>query len=163
MQKYEWKCPGLYKVPASVAARVVSSCEDKDGFIQPSTVVEVSKPEGAELHSVFEWEDEKAANSWREQQARVLIKNIVVYEVRNDVKKESTAFVHVISETDNSRGYKPIVLALQDINNRDYILSRALSELESFRLKYANLVEFAGFIAKLDETITAIKAAKDGA
>jgi hypothetical protein len=160
MQKYDWRCPGLYKVPASVAAKIVSSCKDKDGYIQPSAVVEVSKPEEADLHTCFEWENEKAADSWREQQARVLIKNIVIYEVREDIEKETTAFIHVISEPDKMRGYKETIVVVQNSNDRDYVLKRALQELESFKIKYAKLVEFSELINRIDETIFVLKPIK---
>jgi len=163
MEKYEWRCPGLYKVPADIAAQEVKNCEDRDGFVQPSAVVERSEPESAVLHGCFEWRDSEAATKWREQQARVLIKNIVTVEIRDDDHRSEVVktFVHVISE-DASKGYKQTAIAVRDPNDRIYILSTARRELENFRSKYSKLTEFAGLMASIDEALTVLETTEGG-
>ena len=164
MQKYEWKCPGLYKVGADIAAKVVESCKDSSGYIQPTAVVDKSRPAEAELHGCFEWQDNIAADRWREQQARVLIKNIVTVEIRDDDKKQDVikTFVHVISPEEQSRGYKMTAVAVQDPRDRDYILSTARRELASFKSKYSKLTEFAALMNTIDEVIASLDGEKDG-
>lgn len=162
MEKYEWRCPGLYKVPADIAAQEVKNCEDKDGFVHPSAVVNRSEPPSAVLHGCFEWQDDIAAVKWREQQARVLIKNIVTVEIRDDDRSEVVkTFVHVISD-DSSKGYKQTAIAVRDASDRLYILRAARRELENFRSKYSKLTEFAGLMASIEEAINTLGATEGG-
>jgi hypothetical protein len=155
MTKHQWKLPGHYKVDAEVAAEVIKSCEDENGYVQPKTVVDKSRPSDAELHDCFEWQDNLAAEKWREQQARALIRNIVTVEV-SDVEDKCRevvkTFTHVIHD-EQTRGYKMTEIALRDTDDRVYVLSVARRELLSFVAKYRKLTELAGLITTIEKTL----------
>ena len=152
MQKCEWKVKGLYPVSADTAADVINSCQDESGYISAKSVVDVSRPEKAPLHGCFEWNNDAAAEMWREQQARVMIKNIVTVEIEDDKREVAKTFVHVISD-DKSRGYKLTDVAIHNENDREYVLKTAKRELLAFQEKYRQLTELALVFAAIAEVV----------
>ncbi len=74
---YEWKIP-KYSLPAQSAGEELERIERKHGRITPGNVLEESRPTGAVLHSLFEWNDSAAAEKFRLEQAREVIGNIAV-------------------------------------------------------------------------------------
>lgn len=152
MQKCEWKVKGLYPVSADTAADVINSCKDESGYISAKSVVDVSRPEKAPLHVCFEWNNDAAAEMWREQQARVMIKNIVTVEIEDDKREVAKTFVHVISD-DKSRGYKLTDVAIHNENDREYVLKTAKRELLAFQEKYRQLTELALVFTAIAEVV----------
>lgn len=96
MKKCEWKIKGLYPVSADDAVDVINGCQDESGYISAKAVVDASRSERAILHPCFEWNDGTAAEKWREQQARVMIKNLVVVEVKDDRRCEVKGTLYYI-------------------------------------------------------------------
>ena len=60
---YEWKIP-KYSLPAQSAGEELERIERKHGRITPGNVLEESRPTGAVLHSLFEWNDSAAAENF---------------------------------------------------------------------------------------------------
>lgn len=153
MKKCEWKVKGIYPVSADTAVDVINGCQDENGYVSAKSVVDVSRPEKAPLHECFEWNDDTAAEKWREQQARVMIKNIVTVEVEEDSKRETTkTFVHVISD-DKSKGYKLTDVAIYNENDREYVLKSAKRELLAFQEKYRQLTELAAVFSAIKKVL----------
>ena len=136
MSAYKWKTPGLYKVDANVAGKELERIYKRYGKIEPSVLVEESRPEDAPLHDCFEWDDEKAAKLYRDSQARRLICNVVIV---GEPKKDTytRAIVHVCNE------YKPLKVVLQSKDMTQELLRNALRELKCFEAKYRELSELA--------------------
>lgn len=134
MTAYEWKTPGLYRVDPNTAGRYLDAIYRETGRIEPSEVVERSRDVASPLHGCFEWDDSKAAQKWREQQARVLIANVmVVGEPTEHVY--TRAFVHVEQE------YQPISIVLESKDKTSELLRNALRELRTFEAKYRELTQ----------------------
>ena len=67
------------RVDAETAAVELKRIYEKfNGYLIPDNVVEESKPVQAPLHGVFDWDDQKAADNWRRQQARLLIRSVQI-------------------------------------------------------------------------------------
>jgi len=60
---------------------------DRDGEVKASVVVEDSRPKTAPLHSRFEWRDKIAAEEYRINQARHLIKVAVIRDSEDEPRK----------------------------------------------------------------------------
>lgn len=61
----------------------------RDGRLVTGDVVEASRPETAPLHSVFTWDDEKAAEAYRHFEARHLIREVVVVTQLGQAPKQA--------------------------------------------------------------------------
>lgn len=110
-------------------------------------ILDKARGEKTELHKCFDWDDAEAAEKWRLQQARHIVCNLVIKEKADAPKPE----VRVFFKTDNESGYKPTVLIMQDKDEYQKLLARALAELNSFRAKYKSLTELDGVFDAIDQ------------
>lgn len=116
------------------------------GSIRPDQLVEWAKehPE-SDLHSRFEWDDEKAGYSYRLIQARHLIA-VVKIEIRPS--EEVRAYVSLKNDRGKD-GYRPLTSVLANHTQREALLSEALGELTRIRMKYAMLTELSSVWAEI--------------
>lgn len=143
---YKWKLPSLFNVDADVAGREIQRIYEEHGAVEPQVLVDESKDERAPLHSLFEWDDDKAANLYRNQQARCIIKNIVIEE-DEERRSRTRAFVHV------RKGYQPLSVVLESPDKTDELLNQARRDMASFKAKYERLIELAGVIKAIDAVL----------
>lgn len=76
-----------------------------DGLLLIEDVVKAARSKKSSLHTEFEWDDAKAAEKWREEQARNLIRAHVTYEPR--VARETRGYLSVPTDRENGGGYRP--------------------------------------------------------
>ena len=117
------------------------------------------------LHPFIEWDNRKAAESWRLEQAQHLINAIrVVVEIDGE-EVETVAFHRLIMEsTQDNDGdnppvayYKP-VLDLTAEEMRDQVLKNALAELVSWRNRYAEFEKvYKKMFGEIDATVKQIE------
>ena len=110
-------------------------------------ILDKARDAQTELHKCFDWNDAEAAEKWRLQQARHIVCNLVIKE-KNDTPRPE---VRVFFKTDADSGYKPTVLIMQDKDEYQKLLARALAELNSFRAKYKSLTELDGVFDAIDQ------------
>jgi len=145
---YQWK-RGL-PVPAQAAGEHLEALEREHGQITPKLVLDDARDEGALLHPCFEWDDEKAAELYRERQAGFLIRNLTVRVEREDKPPLPVrAFVSV--EKEESRAFVGTIRALSEEETRAQVLQEALQSLQVFRTKYEAFAELSGVIAAIDD------------
>jgi hypothetical protein len=105
MEGYNWKMKGLAKrVNPSDAAKELQRIQNIYGSITPEILVNEAKKRKSPLHPIFEWDDTKAAENYRLQQARILLNNIQVTIVTDNESKN----VSVYEVTSVKEGYKSI-------------------------------------------------------
>ena len=76
-QKYKWRIP-VFNADADTVGEIFESIEERDGVLSPSAVVDEARPEVSPIHACFEWDDEKAAEKYRETQASSMIRCLIV-------------------------------------------------------------------------------------
>lgn len=143
MTDYAWKTPRVFgHVDPNAAGGFVESLIEKHGSVRPATLVEESRPPGAVLHPVFEWDDTIAAERFREEQGRGVLKNLVVLSPVTATRPdpvELRAFVPVTIKKDEDRGYVTIEEVLHTPDYLEEMLDRARRDLLSFERKYEML------------------------
>jgi hypothetical protein len=149
---YKWK-QERFPVKAQEAGEELERMQARNNGITPQIVVEESKPKDSTLHKCFEWDDTKAAGKFREQQARVLIANIITVRVEEDQEeiKPVRAFVNVTDCDDEPSKYISLETALNDENYKKQMIGNALKELKSFQQKYRNLKELGGLFDEINK------------
>lgn len=140
-----WR-PGLdlYKADAQKVADEISAIGED---VTPRQIVDRARDSETELHKCFEWDDSKAADKYRLQQARSIVCNLVIKE---SVDKPETIPVRVFHKTEGTSGYKPLALVVKDPDEYSKLLAQALSELRAFKLKYHSLSELSEILALID-------------
>lgn len=148
---YQWKPEARAKVEAQVAGEELERIRTwNNGRLEAAAVVEASRDPGAPLHDEFEWSDRKAARAYRTEQAKYLIRSITVLAERpNAPPAPVRAFVSV--KRDEDRSYTSIGHALSDDELRAQVVTQAWRELEAWRRRYAELVDFANVFAVVDQ------------
>lgn len=143
---YQWKTPGFYPVSAQTAADEINRIYQKHGELNPSYLVDESRAESAPLHGCFEWRDDVAAEEYRKDQARHMMRNITV--VSSTEKMQNVrAFVSV------QKAYHPISVVLKDEERMRELLETALRDLRSYREKYKHLAALKPVFDALDTIV----------
>lgn len=84
--QYEWNPAfrsSLAKRDIKPVLTELKQIADEYGEITPALIVEASKKKKSSLHGYFEWDNEKAADNWRFQQARYMINCIQVKVIKH--------------------------------------------------------------------------------
>lgn len=161
---YSWKYP--WAVPAQVAGEYLSELERDKGELTPELVLNESRDENAVLHPCFEWNDEKAAESYRLWQAGKIIRDITVTIEREETAPPRVirAYVNIADQQKHEKGaYVSLNVAM---NNGDYkaqVLKNALYELQTFKNKYADYVELEKVFTAIDELAETLSVESEGA
>lgn len=148
---YKWKSGARAPVSAQVAGEVCEQMSAK-GKLTPKALVDASRPEDAPLHKAFEWDDQKAAERYRESQAAYIIRSIEVK--REDVTEPVRAFFSVPKEGGTSYQYHSVDTILRSTDSRESLLEAAKRELEAFTRKYDQLVELAEVIEAAERLLS---------
>ena len=143
MNRCKWVIPTLYKVRPTVARVVIDKISKRDGVVTPASLLESASSRRSPIHGCFEWDDTVAAGRFRVEQARRMLKDLIIVS-SNGEAREYRAYVHV--STKSVKGFQAIVQALGDPESREYILARAMEDLAAFERKYRSLKELAGLL-----------------
>ncbi len=126
--------------------RIETLVEEGDGSVTPQAVYDDAKKKRSPLHEYFEWNDGVAADAYRINQARELLRYIHVVVVRDDVEEEVRAFHNVVIERPEQppeRTYAAVARVLSDEELRKQVIAKALHEFEQWRKRYQQYQELA--------------------
>ena len=140
----EWSRVGksLYKADAQKVADEIESI----GFsATPEQIVEKAKDDSTELHKCFTWDDKKAAEQWRLQQARNVVGCLIIHREEHNQDKPEVRYFH----KNDSGGYKPITYIFTHADEHEKLLQAAYAELAAFKRKYSNLQELDWLLEQL--------------
>lgn len=150
---YEWK-GRKYSVSADIVGKEIEKIERENGEVTSRSLVDAARPTTSALHDLFEWDDTKAAESYRIHQAgKVLCSLSIVCE---DTPEPTTvrAYMNVADEADNPTRRTGSFINMQDAfsdkKKRDLILRVAIRELKELRKKYEVLTELAYVFEAID-------------
>lgn len=132
---YQWKSASRIKADAQTAGEICEQLESTVG-LTAKTLLDASRPEDAPLHDEFEWNDSIAAERYREDQARHLIRSLCVAPDSSD-SPTIRAFFTVSSDST----YENIQRIITIPKKRNSLLEMALSEFKAFEAKYNSIVE----------------------
>lgn len=149
---YQWS--GFsYKVPAQKVGEELERLEAENGKITKEMVVDAARPEDSVMHNIFEWNDSKAAEMWRGQQAKMMLSSLhIIVKTQDEKPQQISIRAYSNVKDDDSRIKAEYINTPSAINNeRDVLLKNAMRELEEFTRKYRMLTEFADIIAAIDK------------
>lgn len=122
------------------------------GKLTAEQIVREAEAKDSPLHDKFEWDDSEAAKQYRLEQARLLVRSVVIYHPDSGVQRR--IFVNVVSEQQSQ--YVPLEVAMKNSTLRDQVLQDAKRDAEGFIEKYEDLKEFSVSINYLKEEIKEI-------
>ena len=142
---YQWKSGARISADAQVAGEMCAKLE-KEGRLTAKNLLNENREKDAPLHDAFNWNDSEAAELFREEQARYIIRSIVVK--KENVAEPIRQFIHVDV---NENKYHSVDVLLSKVDTRDAVLRMALAELQAFRKKYQGLEELSKVFAAIDQ------------
>lgn len=136
-----WKVGGIFKAdPRKVYEEI-----GEDGAT-PKDVLEKAKDPNTELHKCFEWDDGVAAEKYRLSQARQIIQLLVV---KVSEREATPRRVFEISSTKNE--YKPVIFFMENKDEYQILLERAIADFQRMRVRYENLTELEEVFEAIDK------------
>lgn len=124
--------------------------EQEHGVLRPGDVVEAARPATSPLHSQFEWDDGVAAERYRNDQARSLIRVCVEYV--GPTKRRQQVFVSLSTDRSAGGGYRSLVEVLAIDNLRNQLIEDALADMERFTGRYSHIAELARVTEAMRDT-----------
>lgn len=124
---------------AQPAGEIMAQLESEDR-LTAKNLVDVSRPEDAPLHDYFEWDDNIAAERYRESQGGYLIRAIV--EVEEETDEDGSNEVHIevtkpfYAIENGGEKYYHIETIVQSEDKCQKLYAMALHELRQFERRY---------------------------
>lgn len=115
--------------------------------VTPEQLVDAARDENSELHQCFEWDDSIAAEMYRKDQARKILRLLVIKQEETESKELPP--VRYFFKTNND-GYKPSSVIFKKPDEYQALLQRALAELHAFKVKYSTLQELSEILTLID-------------
>ncbi len=148
---YEWKVGSRCNLAAQLVGDHLETLRVKNGDrLNAELVVKDAEPEEATLHPIFEWNNNLAGHKYRCEQARYVMRHLVVeYAVEDREPKETRVYVTIHDNPDGP--YIRYNQALSNPEHRELLIERALRELIRTRTEYEDLTELADVFAAIDK------------
>ena len=141
-QEYVWTEGFSCKLAPETVQRECRHIEKLYGELTAETFLEAATPEGAILHPLIEWDDDKAAHGFRLQQARRVISSLrVIYPPQPE---RTPAFVSVVKRTEDEahRVYVPVGPVVKEEASRIEWLRSELDRLIKLLARTERFAEF---------------------
>lgn len=122
------------------------------GKATPQAVLDAARDPSSPLHRFFEWDDAKAAASYRVDQAAYLIRSI---EVQYTGKAEDRVRAFHVVTSDGSKGYAPLPAILERPDLTKQLIQRARDEQASWARRYQSIrhaAEVSGIFSALEQS-----------
>jgi hypothetical protein len=118
--------------PQRIGEALKAVTDQAKGKLTPKAVVEAARNNKSPLHKHFEWDDAKAAESYRLEQARELIRIIRVEEESGPVR----AFFSI---ADRGTSYRALEEVRATPSLQEIVMKQALRDLKAFEERYRDM------------------------
>lgn len=146
-------------VSADIVGAEMERIEARDGQVTSKSLLDAGRPEESVLHSLFEWDDSKAAELYRLRQATEVITHIhiVIDEKPNTPYRAYVNIQESKGQTEQGR-FINVRSAMENEETRRIVLNMAISEAKRFSQKYANYKELSEVFEAIDKVAERMKA-----
>lgn len=132
---YQWKSGARIQADAQTAGEMCKQLAD-EGRLTAKDLLDENRPEDAPLHGEFEWDDNVAAESWREHQARNIINSLLI------VQEKAPPVRGFFKIERSERQYHSVTAILSRKDTTERLFENALRELQAIQQKYQALEQF---------------------
>lgn len=124
---------------------------EEHGFLTPQVLLDAARPPKHPLHSQFEWDNKKAGDMYRLEQARELIRSVKVrYRKPNTLEEEQVRFYHSVRAEKGN-----VYHTVDDIKANPFLSKVLLAEAErAWRDLYGRYSHLAEFLELVREDVS---------
>lgn len=144
----------LAKVDAQQAGELLEKLRgEHEGRLTPAQVVAAGRHRTSPIHRAFQWDNTIAADEFRLEQARSLIRSIVVCveHAKHQPASEPRAFLCIQHQGDAEKTYTSIQVALSTPDLRRQVLQGAIQEARGWQSRYAHYTELTKVFAAIEQ------------
>lgn len=146
--RFAWRAGSRFPVPAAVAGAELDRIgRTNGGAVTPAAVVDAARDPDHPLHRAFVWDDSEAAERYRQDQARSLIRSIRVVVAAAEGPQTQTMYLNVTVRETESRAYLPARVVMSDAEYRAQALAEAMASLDGWTRRYGHLNELGDVFA----------------
>lgn len=142
-----------------IIACELKKIQQESSVITPKLVVLAAEDEANPLHKYFEWNNTKAAERYREWQARSLIISVYLVDSDDEGAAPVRAFVNLKPDQDDEfipdQGYVFTPSIASKANYQAQVLDYAKAQLLAWRNKFGAYREFFGIVKEIDRVTKA--------
>lgn len=135
---------GLHEADAQLVAEEIASIGES---ATPAQIVDMARDNGTELHKCFEWDDAIAAEKHRLDQARQVVRHLVIRET----VKENKPPIRFFFRPEGGAGYQPTQVIVRNQDSYQALLKSAMRDLDALRIKYHSLTELEQVFDAIEE------------
>lgn len=135
--------------PQTIGAALAQIAEQQKGRLTPPAVVEAARNNRHPLHKFFEWNDAIAAESYRLDQARTLIRSVAL--VGDGDEDAKPAFLSIADKGGTS--YRPVQDVMDSADLQSAVLAAAERDLAAFEKRYRALGDICDLIRDAREKV----------
>lgn len=160
--RYQWRKGFSAPVDAAVVAAALERIRKRTGNegTQAAELVEEASNPSSPLHPCFEWNDSAAAAAHRVNQARALVRNVVVVEYRSPAQPPKVVQAYAsVPNADGVKRYTAMSAILDDEEKKWAMLTEARTQLLGWCRRYEALAELAGLADAVKQAVAAFDSA----
>lgn len=119
--------------------------------LKPEIIVRAARSEDSPIHECFEWDDSKAAEKYRLEQARKLVNHL---EIKIEFKKGERfqkAWFSITTNGRNQRAYNHMNVVFTEKPKRDQVIQQALREIKDWQKRYESYQELAQIFDAIEQ------------
>jgi len=160
MKKFSFRGMKLPVKEQVAGEHLMNLYDENDKKLTAEIVIEDATAKSSPLHPCFEWNNKKAAHSYRLEQARHIIKNVTIVREEGEEKLQIKNFVSIRTDEDGQLTHskmgkgRSFYVTISDVMSnhdlKEYTFEQAYRELMSFRSKYDNLRQFEKLFELID-------------
>lgn len=152
--------------PEIIGAVFSEIAQKHDNHLRAHVVVDEARNPASPLHKHFEWDDAVAAEGYRLQQARALIRIVLVADDKDPEAMPTRAFFSIKDDKDGY-SYRPRDVVVSSVELRLSLIRSARRDLRAFQERYRSIRElcepFEEMMDALDKVETAASSSRSAA
>lgn len=129
--------------PQKIGTALAKIAEQQKGRLTPPAVVEAARDARNPLHKHFEWRDDIAAQAYRLDQARMLIRSVAL--VGDGESEPAPAYLSIADKGGTS--YRALADVLDSADLQSAVLAAAERDLAAFEKRYRQLADICEIIS----------------
>ena len=140
-----------HKADPEIIGRELLRISAKIEDIKPKDVVDTARNPRNPLHPHFEWRDQIAAERYRLDQARNLLRTLRIEDTATNLGPQR-AFFNI--SADDGHSYQRLDRVLDSDELRQIVLKQAEEDLRAFERRFAELKDICGIVRKARERVS---------
>lgn len=125
--------------------------DNPDGMLIAAEVVAAARDKKNPLHTEFEWDNTKAADAYREQQARTIIRAVISYEPAID--RRARAYVSVPTDRIEGGGYRRTSDVLANPDYVSQLVEEVKNRISGFKSSYKHIEILDPLWSRIDDVV----------